>query len=718
MFRTRLFHPGQSKILPPGMRGWILPPWFRDQNNPFKGCYTAGQTGFYNYANRSWTSLRADPKGDLIRVDGFGIIELVKPGISIEVWIYHETKVYRPGTYLQLNRNFSAVSGIMDLNFDFGAGSLPVKIGPMMVSDNFLLGMEIGDPRMRQSSLETGAEVSAQSFEPLMVWLVIRPYGSDGLSPIWRMEFKDGHFLANRRKILRFSEEPLYCFFTNTARGDVTQFFRLWEGNSKIEATDGSCTGMIGFAAVPDRWRTVKISFRDMKEHGFWPEASKNHWFPGFLSRSFRPVASFMEITPAKLQTGTRLDQLYPAGIRHLNTFYREKPYSIYQIMIYNRLGLFPKSMELLKFALRKVCWDGRLAERFIGGEYIIVAVADCYKMTGNRVLIETYWPVLKRVGYWLCYQSGLLRAQVKPSQNSDPGRLERMLWLCGSLRAITELGMELDKNREVQFFKNYHLMIWAEFLDGLAATGNKRISFEPNRILESGPEMALSSLQASFPLQLTEKGTPWVRDLIRRICRHHLWRGGFISPQDFQGVNLELTARLGQVLIREGLDYGDVLDFLLDAAGPAFSWPDRINPLSWEGIGAEGHDPKVLYQMLLLIRSLFFHEEQEDLHLLPGVFISRFWRAPNLELTGWPTHFGTVSVKVRTIGGVSQIDFKPTFRRQPQKILLTFDGEYRLLYTDTKIQRNGKTLILNPDFHVLRVSNNACLDNTFRHTL
>jgi hypothetical protein len=701
------------------MRNWILPPWFRDQNNPLTMNYMAGQTGFYNYSNRSWTSLRAGTGDDMIQVDHFGIIYLVKFKISVEVWVYHETKVYTPGTYLRITRRFSAARGVITVNLDFGAGSLPLEIGPAPIFNNHLTGIQIGCPRMRQPVLEPTTEFSAQSFEPVMVWLVVRPFGPNGLTNISHLEYKDGYLLVNHKKVLRFEEEPGYCFFTNAVRGDVTQYFRLWEGNEKTEATDGSCTGMVGYAAVPADWRTIRIGIHDQTANRY---RLKPNWFyqaTGLFSQNTGQRDLFSEIA-GQLRTGTILDELYPAGIRHLTTFCRKQPVDIYQILVLNRLGLNTQSLAYLKTVLKKVRWDGRLTEQYLGGEYVIFAVADYYKMTGDRSLIEKYWPVLKRVGFWLCYQSGLIgtRSNPKSPQGDDPVRLEKTLWLCGSLQAITGLGTVLAKNREVQQFKNHFLIIWAKLLGGLPLAGNSGAPAEWEPGLDPGGETALRRLMASYPLQLSEKGATLTQDWIRRICTHHLWQGGFFSPQNFQGVNLELTARLGQVLIREGMEYKAVLDFLLEAAGPAFSWPDRINPLSKNGIGEEGHDPKVLYQMLLLIRSMFLMEESENLHLLPGLFISRFWQAPNLEFTGWHTYFGTVSLRVQTIGGIIQINFKPAFRRRPEKILLTFGEEYRLLYTDTKIQWSGKTLILDPDFQVLRVFNNACLDNTFGRTL
>ncbi len=722
MLKTDLFHPFKAKdtgiILPLGMRNWILPPWFRDQNNPLKINYMAGKTAFYNYSNRSWTSLRANPEDGLIQVDSFGIIYLEKLKISIEIWVYHETKLYTPGTYTDLTQKFSAANGTIDINMGLKVGCLSVTIGPMLILGNSLMGIQINRSEIRQSVPEPATEFLPQSFEPIIVWLVARPFGPNGLAKIRHLEYKDRYLTVNHKKVLRFEDEPQHCFFTNAALGDVTQYFRLWEGNSKIEATDGSCTGILGFADIPANQHTIRTGIHDGT--AFRYIFNKSRLFRGvqLFSRK-EEQTDCLTASSGALQTGTKLDQLYKASIRHLATFCGKRPINIYQVLVLNRLGWTAQSRGYLKTALKKVHWDGSLANQYLSGECVIFAVADYYKITGDQVFIEKYWPVLKRVGLWLCYQSGLMGAcsKTKPPQNVVPGRLERFLWLCGSLQAITELGTALAKNREVQIFKNHFFMVWTKLFDE-TLTGCQGVLAEPDHGHHPGGEMAIRGLMASFPLQLSEKGSPWMGDLLRRITAHHLWKGGFFSPQDFPGINLELTIRLGQALIREGMEYQMVLDFLLDTAGPTFRWPDRINPLSKEGIGEQGHDPEVLFQMLLMIRSLFLIEDSENLQLLPGIFISRFWQAPNLELINWPTFFGNVSLKVRTIGGIIQINFEPKFRRRPQKILLTFDGEYRLLYTDTNIQWNGNKVILDPDFQVLRVFNNARLDNTFGHTL
>ena len=117
--------------------------------------------------------------------------------------------------------------------------------------------------------------------------------------------------------------------------------------------------------------------------------------------------------------------------------------------------------------------------------------------------------------------------------------------------------------------------------------------------------------------------------------------------------------------MIREGYDYTQVLEFFIAAAGGTWSWPDRVHPLTMDGVGENGHDPEVLYQLLLLIRNIFVLEEGEFLDLLPGIFSSGFWKQPQIKITRLTTYFGEITFNCHTIGDIIQIEFWPQYRSQ-----------------------------------------------------
>jgi hypothetical protein len=676
---------GTEISLPSEMRNWILPPWFSDQNNPLSVNYSAGKVDFYNYTGRSWTVLRGDASKTWIRLDRYGIIYLSQPRVSIEVWVYNQTILYTPGTYLEINQRFGDTSGGIDVCYRLKDGFLTMTVTP--ISSFTQSGIEV----------QISTVINSERFlDPLMVGIVIRPYDDDGLAPIRLLEYNDRYLKINGRKALRCEEEPQHLFFTNASRGDVRQYFSLWEGNTKIEAADGSCTGMIGFSDIPSRLRPIKIVLNSEESR---IHSRLKHSF--LLKIKVPPV--FLQKNHGMINTNTKLDEIYKANMRHLSTFCLPKTVDAFQILVLNRFGLTEISNWYLKESLRKVGWDGSLADQYVGGTRIMVAIIDYYKISRDQKLVETYWPVLKRVGFWLCNQTNVdivCQPKIFPPTNPWETGIERFFWICGSLSALAELGTAVGKNSEIQVFKNHYLRLWAKLLN----TIQNRLKIDGNNLNYHSGQEAVQDLVASYPLRLVEKGEKFILRLINLVIKHHLFRGGVFSPRDFKGIQLELTARLGQVMIREGIEYHEVLNLLVTKASKTWSWPDLLNPLSNQGIGEKGHDPRVIYQMLLLIRCLFVIEEGETLHLLPGIFYSRFWEGPQIELFDFPTYFGTISLKVRTIGSIIQLNFNPNFIQRPQKIILNLEQKYHLVFADTYIENTGGVLSFGPDLRVMRL--------------
>ncbi len=678
---------GKNSYWSPQKWNWILPPWFINQNNPLHPDYIAGKIEFYNYSCRSWTAVRAHGSKTPVRVDTYGIIYLAEPRISIEIWLYHQQKLYTPGNYPEVQQRFNLMSGGIDTGYLLDNGYLAMTIAPECL------------PSQNQIGIRLYAKIdSVDFFEPVVIALIIRPYDDNGLAPIYAMKYKDGHLEINRRKVLCFMEEPLHMYFSNAQHGDVTQYFRFWEGNSEIGSEDGSCTGMLGFSNIPSQLRPVMIMVSS-QDGQLQSKFSRRSWLKA-MEASDLPLKILNLIN-----TGTGIDPIYRANIRHLAAYCVPGTADPYLIMVLNRFGLTANSRWYLQESLQKIGWDGSPGDSG-GGLQLIFVLADYYKISGDIRMIESYWPVLKRIGLWLCNQTviGTITREKKSTQRSFRlGRYERTLWICASLYALGELGNILGKNSEVQVFKNYFLILWTKTQNYLLNADDDPMSDRLKPLNLSGGEELVEMLSAAYPLQLSERGNPATLARIARVAKNYLFQGGVFSPRDFKGVDLELTARLCQVVIREGGEYQDILDFLLLAASPTFGWPDRINPLSKKGIGENGHDPRVLFQTLLLIRSLFVIEEGDQLHLLPGIFCSDFWSCPCIELHDFPTVFGRISLKTRTVGDTTQINLESNFLQTPQKIIFIINQKYRVVFADTLININGGVITADPDLRMIR---------------
>ncbi len=671
--------------LPPEMRNWILPPWFNDQSNPLSVDYVPGKVDFYNYTSRSWTILRDNVFKSWIRLDRYGVIYLAQPRISIEIWVYSQTMLYTPGTYLEITQRFWDTGGDIDVSYRFMDGFLTMTVAP--VKSFTSSGIEV----------RINTVINTERFlDPIVVGIVVRPYDDKGLASVHSLEYYNRCLKINGREALRFEEEPQHLFFSNMSSGDVPQYFSLWEGNTKSIAADGSCTGIIGFSDLPVRLRPIKFTLNSRPNWNFF---GFNH---SFLLK-MKNFPDFIQKKQKMINTHTKLDEMYKANLLHLETFCLPKTIDAFQILVLNRFGFTETSNWYLRESLRKVCWDGSLTDRYIGGSRIIVVITDYYNLSRDRNLVETYWPVCKKVGLWLCNQADAI---IHPRDFPPPTGLlgtetERFFWICGSLHALTELGTILGKNGEIQFFKNYYLRLWAELLNEVQ---NRLKKIDGNDLNYRSGKEAIADLSASYPLCLFEKGEKFTLQLITLVIKHHLFRGGVYSPRDFKGIQLELTARLGQVMIREGIEYQEILNLLITKASMTWSWPDLLNPLSNQGIGEKGHDPRVIYQMLLLIRCLFVIEEGEALYLLPGIFYSRFWDKPQIDLANLPTYFGTISLKIRSIGSIIQLNFYPDFHHEPQKIILNLAQKYRVVFADTYLKCTGGVLVFGPDLRVIRL--------------
>ena len=689
----------EVRDLPSELLDWVLPPWFSQQNNPVDSDYSPGKIGLYNYNDRSWTALKANAAKYPLFVDYLGIIYLVPLRISMEVWLYNQKQLFTPGNYLDVSQSFLASSGTIRVLFRFNNGCFTMTVGPTNLMSHSLLGIQI--------------EMNHDGSNCLDEWIVafvIRPYDYNGFSAIRSLEYKGRSVIVNGKKTLFFETEPDHCFFTEASQGDVLDYFRLGEGNTFIRSPVGSCTGMLGFTTIPRQMLTIKLG---IDHPGFMKQDFMNDDFMkqvvrlssklscNLLKRRNSPDLATLVPT---IKTGTKLDNIYLASLKHLETYCLEGQVDLYQVLVLNRLGFQEKSRYYLKKSLGKVRWDGGLVDDFIGGHQIVFAISDYYRIFDDRQLIEAFWPVLKRVGLWLGNQINL---QIDLFKNGKQPKLkitglEKLLWICGSLLRLTELGTALQKNIEIQIYKDHFDIIWPKVLQLLVHQVGYNI--EPSSHSWSR-EVMISSLMVSYPLCIIERGTQFIHQLIQSIINQPGFQGGVNSPRGFKGVNLALTVRLGQALVRENLDCQVVLQYMIDSASATLVWPDLINPQSKHGVGQNGHDPQVLYQMLLWIRGLFISEENDDLYLLPGIFSSQFWEMPQLELENLVTYFGPLSVKVHTIGKITQINFEPHFRVMPQKIILAIGDDFHLVFSDAQVQIDGRNLILSPEIRTIRLN-------------
>lgn len=685
----------KAKLLPLKMREWILPTWFQNQNNPLAVFYTISNLDFFNQADRNWTTLGNENAKHLIQVDQYGVLHLPKVGISVEIWLHTGEELYTPGKFLSITQsNFPCFPGIKTCH-DFGTGTVETVVFPLMGSSGDSNGIEISifsEP--------------VNALKPVSIYLTIRPYDNEGLSWIRKLEYKNSGLYVNGRKTITLEREPKHSFFTNLTQGDVTHYFHLGEGNTRTKLYRGLCTGMLGYTGLPADLTPLRLTIIANHHLGMKKEFTKQQWLTDCTktwqdqySKNFRLI-----------QTGSILDDLIITNLSYLQIF---RPVNInhffYQIMAFNRYSLTGKSLSRLQKCFQKIRCFGLTSLGFLNTAKLILAAADYYKFSRDENFLEKNWPLLKRMGHKLCRRK---EGEGFPKTNrfavldwNIEGFYENNCWVAAALKALAYLANVIGKSMEAQVYEEQFHVRWFNYLNSLANfSKGKEKKIIPLFVDGGKGGGVVKNLAASFPLQLWEPGEPYVLDTLDLVLKEFLHEGGVISPFDFKGIDLELTVKLCQILVREELSYNRILDYLMATASPTWTWPDRVHPVSKKGIGKTGHDPLVGSQALILLRNMMTLEEGNELCLLPGVFSNHCLEFSQIKLDQIPTFYGEFSLSCSSIGRIIQIDFSSSFHTHPKKVRLNLGNAFKLLYSDADFSLQNEKLEVDPGFRTLRL--------------
>lgn len=686
-------------------RGWVLPPWLTAQLDPTNNAYTP-EFSFRNRTCRNWATIWPGRGRYPVYVDRDGIISLPGHGLSLEIWFRDQERVYTPGDAAGIEQYYGPDwHGLANL-YQTKGGICRYDIFPHPGSHNDFIGLEL---ELRALALDR--------LEPVWLLLIFRPYDHNGLARVKRLVYADQDVLANNRPVLRLEKAPQHSYFTTISRGDVASYFQTGEGNSHIDAPEGDCTGLIGYSGLPGELEKIRLALSPGPGKPPLVKARRDIW----VIKEWRQDCRFYwesVISPRveMIQTGGVWDDILRMNCGHLENYSRDfrEGIDVYLIFALNRYGFAERSRRLLEKALHHAKWNSFLPGQSPASAELLVAIGDYISISGDLDTAGAWWSVLKKIGYWLGNRRPLA---LEPFANRSRIRLEAALWRCAAFKALASLGVQIERTGDVQVFTDEYLRLRGEIL---------QLWREITQCPAWSAREALLFLLGSYPLQIWEADHPALLEALTRIGQNYLYHGGVFMPFEFEGIDLELTARLGQVLVRTGKEYDCQRRVLWHTAGPAWNWPDRVHPVTKLGIGDTGHSLRVLVQVLLFLRAMLVLEEEDTLEILPGIFTSVFWSRPNLEIKNLPTRYGPLSLSCRTLGGVTQIDLRPyfhSFRSAPAKLRLRFPATFRLLYADAPVHRHENALETAPECRKLRICCNpinvsTCLDNTFSGTI
>ncbi|HBF39474.1 MAG TPA: hypothetical protein DDW50_19410 [Firmicutes bacterium] len=664
------------------IRNWVLPYWYQKQIDPRSPVYTFGGNDFRNGCFRNWTTIRLGNYKALLNIDRFGVIYIPELRISLELWVYSADNLYTPANFSCISQAGDPEDGILTVSH-YDTGRCVLSISPEHDSPK-RISCKIGLIGRPEDALKQSA-----------VYFAIRPYDYNGFSAIYHLEYRDHFLWVNHTKILFLESELKHCFFTDGLYGDVTEYLRTAAGNTKMVTPEGMGTGLIGYSGLPAELLEMKMYFPVAKKMIFTQR------YPLKIQKSLDVSDSLNQI-----ESKPTLDQLLASNLKYLKDL--DCQFNIYQLMALNRFSDGSQSRFYLKECLKKIVWDGSLRVRCLSPEQLIWGIGDYYQLMRDQELVEKNWSLIKRMGYAVWHQKVkplLCMSNQRDIFTNQDGFYEKLFWLSGALTTLEQLAQIVGDSQENLNYKEQNRILNARLFRYLTHwAGSAGARAVPLRRQGGYGAAVIDNLAASYPLQYWKPGNSYIHESLQFIFAHYFYEGGIFSPFDFQGIDLARSARFGQVLIREGYDCTKVLKLLLAAAGDIGSLPDRIHPLTLKGIGENGHDPEVIYQVLLLIRNIFVLEEDQILELLPGLWMSQFWEQPQIRLNHLNTYFGEISCKCQRIGDQIQIDFWPHYRFKPEKVRLRFHPSFTPVFVDAGFRLEGSVLEIDPDFHKLRL--------------
>ncbi len=671
---------------------WSLPSWFLKQNDPLNPGYGFGGYRFANLCYRNWTTFYNESGKEVLVVDGEGTISFPQIGVSVEVWVNDGKTLFTPGRFLRTEQKAAPDFPCIETKSFFQSGYYNNRIFTINGYQNEYIGIEFEFyPNLRNIISE------------VLFFLVVRPYDHNGISAINRLEYKNHYIKVNNNNLLQFQAEPIIVFCTQAGFGDVTEYFKLDRNNESISSIAGNCTAAIGYGIRSNERSIIKFCYRKESQRLFFkkdPNFTKE-----WLFDSKQKWISRYSFQHHMISADNKINYIYHTNLNYFIMFSGgfSKWDDVYRILVLNRLALYSISRAYLLKALKKVRWDGSFpSSKELTPEKLIYAIADYYRLSGDLKLVKDNWQVIKRIGFWLIQNKKPVTYDLNLNCNLNLG------WVCASFKGLSKLSEINGSFEDYQFFQEQFQELWTQIL-GFFSRKFKEYAqdgFQRDIVISE----AIGGLSLSFPLQLYPRDERFIREWLSQVIRTSTFKGGVVSPIEFLGVDLEMTARLGSILLRQGLQYDSAFKFLINTISPTGSWSDRIHPVFGRGMGVTGHAPKVCCQFLLLLRNIMVMEEEEILYLLPGILNSFYWHYPNIELKNVPTTFGEISLRCRSVGQIIQINYHANYRIRPQQIRLLLNQNDRLLFSDSVIKQAEKYIDLGPDFKITRLRRGTIL--------
>jgi hypothetical protein len=542
----------------------------------------------------------------------------------------------------------------------------------------------------------------------------VRPYNPEGVSFISSILERDGGWVVNNNDIVEFDTIPSRMFYSIYRRGDV---YHQVKSSEHVDGKQVECdVGMASAAAVYPLDASSSTSVTVTAPLGVGKELKKKKVSPpgrveNIWQRAVEPAAK-LDIPDRRMKF------LYDTALRTMLLFSSDEkilagPFT-YKRFWFRDAAIVAYAMICAGFAERaRVIIDNFSSRctpfgyfRSQNGEWDsngqVLWVAR-QLMEKTSLQLDPHWrDIVKRAARWIEKKrlrkekrggyAGLMPAGFS-AEHLGPNDFYYWddFWSIAGLYAAADMLEEWREEDDAAHFRSEGDELFA------AVERSVRVSNEhtgtvpqfpasPLRRMDSG---AVGSLACSYPLHLVAPGDERAVNTVEYLLSHCMIDNAFFHDISHSGINPYLTLHIAQVCLRAGdMRYWELVRAIADLATSTGQWPEAIHPALKTGCMGDGQHVWAAAEWLLMIRSMFVHEERNGQTLILCSGIPEEWCVPGTRLSFGPapTRYGTIIVTIEVKERKMTVAWEMKKRKgNSLHIDVAFPGRERLRVQDNK---------------------------------
>ena len=650
---------------------WLWAHWLDQQLDPRSPAFVprGHLPTMQNVTARNWTAVGNPWSPHEAIVDPTGLVTPGPDSWSLDWWVHTSDGWHLPSRH--------------------GATQSLVDTTPVVET---VVTQPGGEVAQRVYAVETvpelvAVEITNRTAEPVRIALAVRPYNTEGLAVVERIQLAGSTVVVDGRPGVYLPAPPPSWQLSTYAGGDsvhavieghdargpvaVDDHAGLAQGAFCFELPAGGTLraalpfpGQGATQRLPAPWR--RRMRRTVPAPSALPTAGEvaGDW-QHRLRRGVR-----VDVPDARLQEAIDANRAYllllhdpgsiTAGPLTYHRFWFRD--AAYQVAALDRWGFHEEAADVLRSYPSRQRGDGFFHSQWREWDAngaAIWTIAEHDRLTGDAELLSDLADAVEHGGRWIdatitddrgkiAEAHGLLPAGVS-AEHFGPFDYYYWddLWAWRGLLDATMIARRTGRPSAAADFdaaaERLRVTLQACWQRDADRLGRAVIPAGPTRGIDAG--MA-GSLAACYPLDLLDADHPRVRNTLAVLRERFTIDDAFYQGISHTGLGTYLTLQLATIeLLGQPETAWRRLRWLLGAATPTFTWPEAIHPQLPGGCMGDGHHGWAAAELLNFVRLALVRERDAGIELASA--LPQEWRGQRVAVEGAPTHRGSVTYEI-----------------------------------------------------------------------